>query len=189
VKRLRRILLNVATALSLLLCCAALVAWPVSPRKAGVIDYYSAAHWRDGRFTRRELTVFVAAGGLALGFSTWDQGYEADPAWHCYTFDRPRYPRAGYGAQFRPGESRHSADGIGFGHHSLLGAPGRGNRESFVIVAPLWFLAAGLAVLPGVRLVRSRRRRARLRPGHCPACGYDLRATPDRCPECGREAT
>jgi hypothetical protein len=43
---------------------------------------------------------------------------------------------------------------------------------------PLWATAAAA--------VRSARRHAT--PGHCPACGYDLRATPDRCPECGRAA-
>jgi predicted amidophosphoribosyltransferase len=33
---------------------------------------------------------------------------------------------------------------------------------------------------------RLRKYRTKIVPGHCPGCGYDLRASPERCPECGR---
>jgi hypothetical protein len=60
---------------------------------------------------------------------------------------------------------------------------------SLVAQVPYWALFAALLVPPIVRQrylgALLRRRRARMRAGCCPACGYDLRASPDRCPECG----
>lgn len=58
---------------------------------------------------------------------------------------------------------------------------------------PLWTLVAITAILPlgtATGLTRqwlARRREARW--GHCPSCGYDLRASPGRCPECGNVPT
>jgi hypothetical protein len=49
---------------------------------------------------------------------------------------------------------------------------------------PLWLPVLVFGVLPARRVLRRRRDRNRRRAGHCPACGYDLRATPGRCPEC-----
>jgi hypothetical protein len=60
-------------------------------------------------------------------------------------------------------------------------------RGRFWIV-PLWPAALLSALAPVRWAVHYRRRRTlrlRRKVGLCPACGYDLRATPGRCPECG----
>jgi hypothetical protein len=58
-----------------------------------------------------------------------------------------------------------------------------------LFVCPHWVAAVAAASLPiawGTVRVRSSRRGS---SGLCPACGYDLRATPGRCPECGAAVT
>jgi hypothetical protein len=57
-------------------------------------------------------------------------------------------------------------------------------KMRFVFV-PYWSLASLFGVLPGVWVLSAWRQRKRYAAGHCPACGYDLRASPGRCPECG----
>jgi hypothetical protein len=61
----------------------------------------------------------------------------------------------------------------------------RRDGNARIWIFPQWPLVVAAALVAAVGVVR--RRRTRIMPGTCRACGYDLRATPARCPECGAE--
>jgi hypothetical protein len=56
------------------------------------------------------------------------------------------------------------------------------------VAIPYWAISVVLAALSWWGLARRRSGRERLLPGHCHACGYDLRGSNGKCPECGHQA-
>jgi hypothetical protein len=180
-----RRLLNLLTALSLLLCAAAVA---LGVRSFFVTDQFQRWTFGDhGNWTWwNQHVVTVGRGGVGVlstsrpgPLHSWrDEVLAASgghgPPWH--TTGSPRYPRL-----------LRSREVLGFRFTSFQ--PGRsGNRPAtsyLEVVAPLWSVALPLAVLPALRAIGWWRERDSAARGLCPGCGYDLRATPGRCPECG----
>ena len=70
--------------------------------------------------------------------------------------------------------------------HVVIEGPSKIGADNTFVTTPLWSLLLVTAVLPAIATVGFvRARRQRTGALRCPACGYDLRATPERCPECG----
>ncbi len=57
--------------------------------------------------------------------------------------------------------------------------------SSTIVFIPMWLPLLITLAAPTAQLTGHLRRVRRRIKGRCPACGYDLRASPNRCPECG----
>jgi hypothetical protein len=168
---MRPALLNLLTALWLVLCVAVCVLW--------VRSYYVSDHWiwvdhPPAAAPRLRLGVLVHSGQFSLN---WSQS-ALQPA------DR-------YSGRFVH-ETRRPP--VQFWWKRYDGTTGFWNRRGFAtfdtdVHGPAWFLALAFA---GATVLCARPRRwlalRRGSRGVCSHCGYDLRATPDKCPECGTPA-
>ena len=203
---MRRRLLNLLTVLSLLLCVAIVT---VVARSYWVAE---SLHWHRVQPERLAWRSSIVRLDLAWGLfcveyqfavSTYDQEKYAahvatvlPAAVEFYRFRVPaQAPSKRWGSVW---------ERLGFsGYRSSISYPSSGtmvtpNGESFTPVSrivdsgeyslPVWPLAL-FALLPptswSIRAWGGLRRGRRARAGRCPACGYDVCATPDRCPECG----
>ena len=167
---MRRRLLNLLTALSLLVCVASafMCLWSGPMRRFDEVVWTGTTYHLD-----------VQSGGARLG---------VEFGWS----DVPRTPRPwtwshlkgidGFSPAYEPDAT---VLGLGWRTTSRHSAWVGGSVTSSVLLVPYWQPCILAAVLPAWRGAVRWGTRRRRQTGRCPACGYDLRASPERCPECG----
>ena len=185
-------LLNIVTAVSLLLCVAASVAWVRSYSTGDVLTVVRVSTSGDLTFRRHD-QLHVGRGVAVFShllYSGRGQAYRA------YAEKVARPPGRGGESTFhqfdRPDMRIYQGptDGLSFyGFHFARSnyprADGTICLAGRYAAIPLWSPIVLTAALPAMRLLGIGRARRRVRTGHCAACGYDLRASSGRCPECG----
>jgi hypothetical protein len=189
----KRRLFNVLAMLSLLLCLVTIVLWV---RSYWYRDLFEAVHltrapdhcrqvWMgaesDGGMFRLEVNpqqIFSIDGALLSASESKSFHGDSPTGWswrfvgHTTTKNLPPIPRH-FDAVHRTYSTRPYFDRLSIGD------------EDWVLAIGAWVPTMLLLILPACWLIRRRSLNRSLRAGHCPTCGYDLRATPERCPECG----
>ena len=163
---MRRRLLNLLTALSLLLCVAVCALWV---RSHFVSDLFIADGPGAGAFLWTAPAIFRFQYSRDV-----DEGFPRKP--HKVGIRHEVREPAPF--ERLPGEP------IVNRHGFALVTGERWGQYNYAVYLPGWSMLVLAIVLPVIRATLVFRRQT---PGLCPRCGYDLRATLDRCPECGTE--
>ena len=175
-RRPRRLLLNIATLVCLLLTAATLALWVrslfVSHHILRFSDIQPFPGHRSGFEYRYDCTVAhtAVAGGRLTFVRRAGATNDSTPHWRYHESRREpadSFARDGWWRQF------------------ILQTVAVSSARIWIV--PLWIIALPWAIVPAWRTIGHLCSR-RPQQGLCPACGYDLRATLDRCPECGTSA-
>jgi hypothetical protein len=166
VKRLLRITLITIILLSFLLFMSSIFMWVRSYYVEDGVTHTHRINSHDVPL-RRVISLDSGRGDLGIGVG------------HMTT---PLFDFLGSKPAFAPYPPRHMVwSHLGFSHHRLTY---RNMLDMWFLDIPFWFLTLVFATPPSLWLMKRVRRKPKS-PNICPACGYDLRATPSRCPECG----
>jgi hypothetical protein len=195
---MKRCLLNLLTALSLLLCVAAVALWVRSYWHFDKLTLWRNRPSAQSQRSDAEIVTVGSMPGRVLFAAVRVAG--ADARWFEWAYSDtpsirdPGLHLAGGGWAYNRRATRQMP--LFTAHYQVRDASSpwtTGNGGSALgtersITVPHWLLILLTAVAPLAWLrsdLARRHRRRRVRHNLCPRCGYDLRATPERCPECG----